>query len=89
LEKELEIVISEANDIEELAMDVSKIKPDAVLFTESHPIAKNGSLAQLLFSNPKVKVVVASVNSNWLYVFDKEDKLITSLDDLLSVIKVD
>ena len=89
LEKDLEIVVSEAVDFPELAMDIAKINPDVVLFSESHPVAAKETLAQLLFSHPKLRVVVVSVTSNWLHVFDKEDKLMTSLDDLLTVIKVD
>lgn len=88
LEKELEIVVSEAIDIPELAMDVSKINPSVILFSESHPVAAKETLAQLLFSHPKLRVVVVSENSNWLHVFDKEDRLMTSLDDLIAVIKV-
>ena len=28
-----------------------------------------------------------SVNSNWLHIYKKEDKLLTKLEDLLTVIK--
>ena len=92
LEEELEIVVSEAVDYPELAMDVSKINPNVVLFSESHPAAGKELLTQLMFSHPRLRVVVASVNSNWLHIFDKfgtDDKLMTSLDDLLTVIKGD
>ena len=83
----MEIVVSEAVDISEFAMDVAKISPDAVLFSESHPMAAKETLTQLLVYHPKLRVVVVSVNSNWLHVFSKEDVLLTRLDDLLAVIK--
>ena len=89
LEQELEIVVSDAIDIPDLALDVSKINPEVILFSESHPVAAKETLAQLLFSHPKLRVVVVSEDSNWLHVFDKEDKLMTSLNDLLAVIKLD
>ena len=89
LEKELEIVVSEAVDINELATDVSKINPNVVLFSESQPMAAKEALMQLLVSHPKIRVVIVSVNSNWLHIYDKEDKLLTRLEDLLTVIKAD
>jgi hypothetical protein len=87
LEMELEIVVSDAVDIPDLARDVSKINPDIVLFSESQPVAAKETLVQLLLSHPRLRVVIVSVTSNWLHVFDKEDMLMTSLDDLLNVIK--
>ena len=87
LEKELEIVISEAVDIKKLTRDVSKINPNVILFSESQPLAVKETVAQLLVSHPKIRIVIVSVNSNWLHIYDKEDKLLTRLEDLLTVIK--
>jgi hypothetical protein len=70
-------------------MDVSKIQPNVVLFSESQPMAAKESLAQLLIGHPRLRIVVVSVDSNWLHIFNKEDMLLTSLDDLLAVIKSD
>jgi hypothetical protein len=89
LEKELEIVVSEAVDINELSTDVSKINPNVVFFSETQPLAVKETLAQLLISHPKIRIVIVSVNSNWLHIFNKEDKLLTRLEDLLTVIKAD
>ena len=89
LDEDLELVVSEAVDFLELAMDVSKINPNTVLFSESQPLAAKESLSQLVGVHPGLKIVVVSVNSNWLHIFDKEDLLMTSLDDLLAVIKSD
>jgi chemotaxis response regulator CheB len=87
LEKELEIVVSEAVDINKLATDVSKINPNVVLLSESQPLAAKETVAQLLVSHPKIRIVIVSVNTNWLHIYDKEDKLLTKLEDLLTVIK--
>jgi len=87
LEKELEIVISEAVDINKLAIDISKIKPNVVLFSESQPLAAKETVAKLLVSHPTIRIVIVSVNSNWLHIYDKEDKLLVKLEDLLTVIK--
>jgi hypothetical protein len=87
LEKELEIVISEAVDINKLAMDIYKINPNIILFSETQPLAAKEIIAQLLVNHPKIKIVIVSVNSNWLHIYEKEDRLLTKLEDLLTVIK--
>jgi hypothetical protein len=87
LEKHLEIVISEAADIKKLAKDVSKINPNVILLSESQPLAAKETVTQLLINHPKIRIVIVSVNSNWLHIYDKEDKLLTKLEDLLTVIK--
>lgn len=48
LEGELELAVSEALDVSELAEDLCRIKPDIVFLSESIPLAKNDSLLQLL-----------------------------------------
>jgi DNA-binding NarL/FixJ family response regulator len=89
LEKDLEIVVSEAVDFTELAMDVSKINPNVILFSDTHPAAAKESLTQLLTNHSRLRIVVVSVKSNWLHIFDKEDMLLTSFDDFLGIIKSD
>ena len=89
LEKELEIVISEAVDINKLATDISKINPNVVLLSESQHLAAKEVVTQLMVSHPKIRIVIVSVNSNWLHIYEKEDKLLTKLEDLLTVIKAE
>lgn len=88
-EQSIEVVVSEANDINELAMEVSEFNPIVVLLDESQPMASKEALAQLLTCRPKIRIVIVSVHSNWLYVFSKEDLLLTKLEDLLTVINAD
>ena len=83
---DLEIVISEARNIQELLDDISKTKPSAVLFSESIPFSRMDSLSQLLMIHPMPKVIVVSEDSNWIHIFSQEDRLITDLSDLLFVI---
>jgi len=83
---DLEIVISEARDIQELLDDISKTKPDTVLFSESIPFSRIDSLTRILMIRPMPKVVIVSEDSNWLHIINQEDRLVTDLRDLLSVI---
>lgn len=89
LEQSIEVVVSEANDINELAAEISEFTPVVVLFYESQPMATKEALTQLLTCHPKIRIVIVSVHSNWLYVFNKEDLLLTKLEDLLTVIKAE
>jgi DNA-binding NarL/FixJ family response regulator len=83
---EFEVVVSEAKDLSELADDIFKIGPDIVFLSESMPLAKKETLIQLIVIHPGIKVVLVSEDSNWLHIFNKEDRLLTSLDDLLPII---
>jgi DNA-binding NarL/FixJ family response regulator len=87
LGSDLEIVVSEAKDVQDLLDDISKTKPDAVLFSESIPFSHMDSLSHLLTIHPMPKVIIVSEDSNWIHIFSQEDRLVTDLSDLLSVIK--
>lgn len=84
----VEIVVSEAVDIEELMDDICKTNPDAVLFSESIPFSQEESISKLLMLQPLHKLIIVSEESNLLSVFIKEKRPITELNDLINVINV-
>jgi hypothetical protein len=84
---ELEVAVSEALDVSELAADVSRLNPDVVFLSGYLAVLDKEYLGELLIQNPGLKVVVASQENNWLHIFKREDKLLTSLDELLPIIK--
>ena len=83
---EFEVVVSESPDLSELTEDISKLRPDVIFISSSNPLADRYFLSQLLIRYPGLKVVVVSDQSNWLHIFKHEDKLLTSLDELLPII---
>jgi DNA-binding NarL/FixJ family response regulator len=83
---QLTVIVSEASDVRRLAVEISKLKPDAVLLSESIPLAAKDSVMQLLTAHPNLRVIVVSEDSNWIHIFRKEDMLLTRLTDLLEVI---
>ena len=89
LEEKLEIVISEAVDTNELALEVSRIHPNVVLFNGSQPMAAKEALTKLMTTQSKIRIVIVNEDNNWLHIFNKEDLLLTRLEDLLTVIKAD
>lgn len=84
----VEIVVSEAVEIEELMDDICKTNPDAVLFSESIPFSQEESVSKLLMLHPLHKLIIVSEESNLLNVFIKEKRPVTELNDLLNVINV-
>jgi DNA-binding NarL/FixJ family response regulator len=89
LANELEIVVSDATDIQALAMDVDRLKADVVMLNDSLPLAAQEPLTQLLGTRPELKVVIVGSDDNRLQILGREDILLTSVDDLLTVIRSD
>lgn len=83
---DVEIVVSEATNIQELVDDIFKTNPDVVLFSESIPFSREEALLQLLTLRPAPKLIVASQESNLLNIFSREERAITELNDLLTFI---
>ena len=79
---DLDVVISEAADLEEFTEDVFQIQPDVVLLGKSMPMAGDEVLSHLLMKHQKLRLIVVSDDSNWMCVFKREDRLLTDLNDL-------
>jgi len=47
------------------------------------------ALTQVQTCHPKIRIVVVNIHSNWLYVFNKEDLLLTKPEYLLTFIEAD
>ena len=83
---DLKLITYQAKDISGLVAETSELKPDVVILGESTPLAAKDSLVQLLMSFPALRVIVVGEGNNWLHVFSKKDKLVTSQTDLLDVL---
>jgi DNA-binding NarL/FixJ family response regulator len=83
LGNDVAIIVSEAEDLQELINDIQKTNPDAVLLSESMPFSRQDVLSQLLMFQPVHKLIVVSEENNSLSVFSREERLITELSDLL------
>ena len=84
--EDVQIVVSEAENVQELIEDIGKTNPDAVLFSESISFSRMESLSRLLMLNPMPRLIVASENRNALSIFSKEEKAVMNLNDLLTFI---
>ena len=79
---DVDVVVSEAMGCEEFSEEIGEIQPGVVLLGESMPMAGNEALSHLFANHQKIRVIIVSEDSNWLHIIQKEDKLLTGLDDL-------
>lgn len=86
-EAELQVCISEANEVNELRAEVVRLKPGVVFIGETTPLAAIGCISQLLTAQPNLKVIVVSEQSNWVHIFRREDKLLGSLLEFIHLIQ--
>lgn len=86
-EDDLIVIESKAETLEKLFQEIDQHKVRVILFDASYPLANENSFAKLLTRYPNLLVVVIQEDNNWLHIFRKENKLLTSTTDLLDVIQ--
>jgi hypothetical protein len=77
---------SEAENLEELDREINQYHAKVILLENSSPFAEETSLSNLLVHSSKLLVIVIQEDNNWLHIYTKEKKLLTSTTDLLDVI---
>ncbi len=86
---EINLVSSSAGNLGELVTEVTDLKVDLVILSESNPLAAKEALISLLMSCTELRVVVVSEDTNWLHVFHKKDMLLTRQSDFKESIYFD
>jgi DNA-binding NarL/FixJ family response regulator len=82
----LNVITSAENDLSGLIAETSELKPDVVILGESTALARKDVLGDLLMTNPEMRVVTISEDTNWIHIFRKKDKLMTHQSDLLDLL---
>ncbi len=83
-EMKLDVVVSDAEDLETLDLDIAKTNPDALLLNDSLDLASGDQLISLLNNHSRLKIVLVRMASNRIHIFGQEEVLITGFDDLLA-----
>ncbi len=78
---EIKLVTSAASTLAELVSEISDLRADIVILSESMPLAAKESLISLLMSFTELRLIVVSEDTNWLHVFHKKDMLMTRQSD--------
>jgi len=85
-EADMRVIASEAVDFKGLLAEINCVKPDVILLEESMLMMTKTSVVELLNTYSELRVIVVSENNNWLQVFQKYTRLITSAADLIQAI---
>jgi hypothetical protein len=86
-EGDLIVIESKAETIEKLIQEINQYKAKVILFENTYPLVDENSFAKLLTLYPNLLVVIIQKDNNWLQIFRKEKKLLTSATDLLDIIR--
>jgi len=78
---EIKLVTSAARNLTELVSEISDLKADIVILSESMELAAKDALISLLMSFTELRLIVVSEDTNWLHVFHKKDMLMTRQTD--------
>ena len=85
-EDELVSIDSEAENLEELIREINQYHAKVIIIGNPSTFAKEASLSKLLVLSSNLLVIVIQEDNNWLHIYTKEKKLLTSTTDLLDVI---
>ena len=80
------LVASHVTGMQELISIIDKNSVGTILVRASNPLAYENSIAHILTTYPKLQVIVANENSNYLHIFKKEEVLLTRFADLLDLL---
>ena len=80
-------VKSTASDLQGLVDEVCNLKSPVVILEDAVAMTEKNSLAQLLLSNPELKIIVVLRDSNAIHVFRKDEIMIQSSSDFIEAIQ--
>ena len=84
---EINVVKSTAVDLQGVVDEVSNLKSQVVILEDSATPTRENSLANLLMSNPELKIIVVLKDSNYVHIFRKDEILIENASEFLEIIQ--
>jgi len=84
---EINVVKSTAVDLQSVVDEVSNLKSQVVILEDSATPTRKNSLANLLMSNPELKIIVVLKDSNYVHIFRKDEILIENASEFLEIIQ--
>jgi len=79
--------IPNEESLDVLSSTVDKLNPDVVIIQQDDLVCNLNLPAMLLQNHPGLRVITVSPHDNRMEVYSKQDILVTSASDLLSVVK--
>jgi len=84
---EINVVKSNAVDLQGVVDEISNLKSQVVILEDSATPTRKNSLANLLMSNPELKIIVVLKDSNYVHIFRKDEILIENASEFLEIIQ--
>ena len=84
---EINAVKSNAIDLQGVVDEISNLKSQVVILEDSATPTRENSLANLLMSNPELKIIVVLKDSNYVHIFRKDEILIENASEFLEIIQ--
>ena len=84
---EINVVKSNAVDLQGVVDEISNLKSQVVIIEDSATLTRENSLANLLMSNPELKIIVVLKDSNYVHIFRKDEILIQNASEFLEIIQ--
>lgn len=78
--------ISQGENFETLILEVEKVHPDVVIIQQGNHASKSYPLMKLIQDHPKLRVITVSLRNNVMEVYSKQNVLIESASDFISVV---
>ena len=83
------LTISPEENLDGMIQAVNRIKPEVVVIHQENYIGNDKLPIMLLQKHPGLKVIVFSSGNTMMEVYNKQDVLVESASDLISVVKAD
>jgi len=81
------INISSEENLDALLLAVDKVHPDVVILQEGDRAGNSDLPIKLVQDYPGLKVIIVSLNDNLMEVYSKQNILVKSASDLISVVE--
>jgi len=81
------ISISNEENFEALILAVDKVQPDVVIIQQGDHSSNSYPLMKLIQNHPGLRVITVSLKNNLMEVYSKQDVLVKSASDLISMVE--
>ena len=81
------VSISNEGNFEALIQAVAKVHPDVVIIQQGDRSSNSYPLMKLIRDHPGLRVITVSLMDNLMEVYSKQDILVKSASDLISVVE--
>ena len=81
------VSISNEENFEALILAVDKVHPDVVIIQQGDRSSNSYPLMKLIQDHPGLRVITVSLNNNLMEVYSKQDVLVKSASDLISMVE--